>query len=78
MEKSILLPLFFFCLLLNNPWMISATNSVDFPDHNSLSSSNKKFTVIFDHPRKISSDQQYLVNFHDVPSGPNRCRDDIC
>ncbi|KAG5607611.1 hypothetical protein H5410_029103 [Solanum commersonii] len=60
---------------------LKATRSVDFPDHNTLSSSNEKSTIIVNHPNKISSDQQYMVDFHDVPSGPNPihdCGDDIC
>ncbi|TMW89674.1 hypothetical protein EJD97_016821 [Solanum chilense] len=82
MEKSTLIPLIFLGLLLNYPWMISATRSDEFSDHNTLSSSNKKSTITVNHPNKISSHQQYMVDFHDVPSGPNSpihyCGDDIC
>lgn len=61
--------------------MISATRSVDFLDHNMLSSSNKKSIIIVNHPHKIASDQQYMVDFHDVSSCPNLvhngCENDI-
>ncbi|KAK6790201.1 hypothetical protein RDI58_014001 [Solanum bulbocastanum] len=83
-KSQTLLPLFFLGLLLNYSWMISATRSVDFSGHDSdsLSLSNEKSTIIVDHPSKISSDQQYMVNAHDVPSGANPiqngCENGIC
>uniref|UniRef100_A0A3Q7GM28 Uncharacterized protein n=1 Tax=Solanum lycopersicum TaxID=4081 RepID=A0A3Q7GM28_SOLLC len=81
-KSQTLLPLFFLGLLLNYSLMISATRLVGFSSHNLVSSSNKKFTKIVNHPYKTSSDQQYMVNAHDVPSGANPvqngCVNGIC
>ncbi|OIT06048.1 hypothetical protein A4A49_54813 [Nicotiana attenuata] len=45
-KSQTLLLLFFFALLLNSPWIISAARPLDFPAQNSLSSNEKSTTII--------------------------------
>lgn len=73
MEKSTLLPLIFLGLILNYPWMILANRPIDFSGNNSLSSSSneKSIMVVNNNPHKISNDQQYMDDAHDVPEGSN-------